>query len=137
MHPGSNSATNNHVFKTKPPTRLQKKAPTTLQLNQTPNNEHDQNVSKNVIPFLSPVVLPPASFPTPDHKGNGEAKVKHQIALGRISPVQQTGCGDGSRWKHPAMSSLTMPDSSSLCSSFMSQCTIAVAKDSDSDHFSP
>lgn len=107
-----------------------KQAPKSLQLDQLPNNER-QDVPNTIIPFLSPLILPPASFPTPDNKDDGKAKMKDEIEMGKKCPVEQTGCGDGSRWKHSDMS-VTMPDSSSLYSCFMSQCTIA-----DSDQFSP
>ncbi|KAI3806431.1 hypothetical protein L1987_22336 [Smallanthus sonchifolius] len=104
---------NNRVSKGKPPTRLQKQAPATLHLHQIPNNQpHD--TQKTVIPLLSPLVLPPPSFPEASH---------HEIAIGKIPPVQQTSGGGGSRWQHPAMS-VTVADSSSLYTCFMSQCSI-------------
>ncbi|XP_021995875.1 uncharacterized protein LOC110893061 [Helianthus annuus] len=110
-------------------TRLQKQAPATLHLHQFPSKEPQEDMSKTVIPLLSPVVLSPASlpeagnhmgysFPTPD---NGEVKRTHEIAIGKNPQVQQNSSGDVSQWQHPAMS---MMDTTSLYSCFESKCTI-------------
>nr|KAJ0187428.1 hypothetical protein LSAT_V11C900465060 [Lactuca sativa] len=121
----------------KPPTRLQKQAPATLQF----NNEL-WNSSKTVIPLLSPLVVSPAplpnatgqtqtqnSFLSPNNVNNNhEAKMNHEIAIGIIPQLQQSSGGaSNSGWRHPAMAGQT-PDASALYAYFQSQCVLLPRK---------
>ncbi|KAD6119794.1 hypothetical protein R6Q59_025801 [Mikania micrantha] len=110
---------NNRVSNHKPPTRLQKQAPATLHLNLTPNNE-PQNMSKTlVIPLLSPLVLTPASLPETGRRTEYSFLTRENGS--RESKVNQATATD--RWQHPA-TLVSVQDSSSLHTCFMSQCTI-------------
>ncbi|XP_024980911.1 uncharacterized protein LOC112517767 [Cynara cardunculus var. scolymus] len=117
-------ATNNGVFKGKHPTRLQKQAPATLQLDV--DDRIPNNLSKTVIPFLSPLVLSPAPLPevSDDEKRSfATPNTNNSHAIGIIPQVQQSSGGGASGWQHPAMAG-PMADASSLYSYFHSQCTI-------------
>ncbi|KAK9065854.1 hypothetical protein SSX86_015256 [Deinandra increscens subsp. villosa] len=109
------SAANNRISTGKPPSRLQKQAPATLQLHQNPNNQC-QDPSKTVIPLLSPLVLSPDSVTEAGHCMEHSSLTRgdngNREANGKVSPVQ-----------HPVTS-----ESSSLHTCFMSQCTILPRK---------
>ncbi|KAI3507704.1 hypothetical protein L1887_22695 [Cichorium endivia] len=134
----SEAKANNTVKEGKPPTRLQKQAPATLQCSETTNNGL-WNSSKTVIPLLSPLVLSPAPLPdatvhhtrnsffTPNN--NHDANMNHQTAIGIIPQVQQSigGSDSSSEWRHPAMAGPTT-DTSSLNAYFQSQCVLRPRK---------
>ncbi|KAL4558202.1 hypothetical protein LXL04_036400 [Taraxacum kok-saghyz] len=122
---------NNTVSEVKPPTRLQKQAPATLQFSEITNNEV-WNSSRTVIPLLSPLVLSPNSLPdstgqtqnsflAPNNNNNHEAKMNLEIAIG-MNP-EGGGGARNSGWRHPAMAGPTA-DTSSLYAYFQSQCVL-------------
>ncbi|KAL4558203.1 hypothetical protein LXL04_036401 [Taraxacum kok-saghyz] len=124
---------NNTVSEVKPPTRLQKQAPATLQFSEVTNNEV-WNSSRTVIPLLSPLVLSPDSLPdatgqtqnsflAPNNNNNHEAKMNIEIAIGMNPEGGGGASGGGARnsgWRHPAMAGPTA-DTSSLYAYFQSQ----------------
>nr|GEX24621.1 hypothetical protein [Tanacetum cinerariifolium]GEX69610.1 hypothetical protein [Tanacetum cinerariifolium] len=122
----SEARASHDVSNGKPPTRLQKQAPGSLQLDETSNEP--LGFSKEVIPLLSPLVLSPAavptySFSTPGNN-NHEIKMNHGAAFGIMPQVQQRidgGTTSDSSWQHPAMAGT---NTSSLHTYFNSQCTI-------------
>ncbi|PWA90431.1 hypothetical protein CTI12_AA034860 [Artemisia annua] len=121
----SEARASNGVSNEKPPTRLQKQAPATLQLDETSNEP--LGFSKGVIPLLSPLVLSPAALPTysfsTPNNNNHEIKMNHGVAFG-IMPQAQLRSDGGTTTtsdSHPAMEGT---NASSLHDYFNSQCTL-------------
>ncbi|KAJ7947604.1 Major viral transcription factor [Quillaja saponaria] len=105
----------------KPPTRLQKQAPASLQLDQaagtTPANPYYPSPeSSRAIPLLSPLILSPQPLPGISVKENRLPGNGNNEGQGNSSAMQ------GTRWQHPAVAPFTEP--SSLFSFFQAQCGI-------------
>ncbi|KAK4254927.1 hypothetical protein QN277_007999 [Acacia crassicarpa] len=98
-------------------TRLQKRAPTSLELDKISNGFPfgfgASNESSNAIPLLSPLIISPqpSLMVTPDNGNDNQ----------RCSSVQG-GLPSSSGWQHPAMA--PFPEPSSLFSFFQKQCAI-------------
>ncbi|GLU02317.1 hypothetical protein SLE2022_195710 [Rubroshorea leprosula] len=97
----------------KPPTRLQKHAPTSLQVHQVAGSSFGS--SKAVIPLLSPLTVSPRPleseefrFPIGDDKDNGAAAVTAMMVAGG--------------WQHPAV--VGYVENSALFNLFQSKCVL-------------
>ncbi|XP_015874007.1 uncharacterized protein LOC107411018 [Ziziphus jujuba] len=106
----------------KPPTRLQKKAPASLKLDQVPTSAANDsfNETSKAIPLLSPLVLSPQPLPEMLEKRRfGCAADQHDVEDKRSEAVPLPADG----WQHPAVPT-TFTDPSSLFAFFQSQCVI-------------
>ncbi|KAG5603018.1 hypothetical protein H5410_034388 [Solanum commersonii] len=104
-------------------TRLQKKAPSSLQLDdkmnvdgyKVPFNFMEESSSNCAIPLLSPLIFSPTTSQDENVDNvNGQAK---NIIQGN-GPLENSG-----NWKHPALGTYTQP--STIFALFQSQCTLA------------
>lgn len=105
----------------KPPTRLQKHAPASLELNTstTTNNNaiasssSSPSSSLSVIPLLSPLVTSPKALP--------EAVIEEKIGNEKVE--MNTGGGiNGGGWQHPAAAGFTDP--ACLFTAFQLKCLL-------------
>lgn len=108
----------------KPPTRLQKQAPASLQLDKVAPAVDPSAVSSETpkaIPFLSPLELSPQPLPETVEKRSGpESGSGDQKDNGEEEKSDQVSSPGG--WQHPAAPALA--DSPTLCTSFQSQCLL-------------
>lgn len=101
------------------PTRLQKHAPASLEINKVLNNRFPNpfspsGESSKAIPLLSPLILSPQTLYT-------ESSIQASQNCGnegRNSSPNTSTTG----WKHPAMAPFSEP--SSLCSLLQTQCVL-------------
>lgn len=114
--------------KGKPPTRLQKRAPAALQLDDISSSNQIQSASsiitktesfsRNAIPLLSPLILSPSPLLPP------QPEIESIIVScnnNQVQAVNTTGAPAG--WQHPAVTG-TLPEASNLFALFQSQCTL-------------
>ncbi|RVW56658.1 hypothetical protein CK203_075047 [Vitis vinifera] len=113
--PHKKSRSHNKSKRDKSPTRLQKRAPKSLQLDIVVSANPFQPSaasSHTVIPFLSPLILTPPPLPT---TGTDEA-IQRQSNEKKAVPPPSGG------WQHPAV--VALPEPSSLYNVFQSQCML-------------
>lgn len=106
----------------KPPTRLQKHAPASLQLDKVAPAVDPSAVSgetPKAIPFLSPLVLSPQPLPETVEKRSGESGSDDQKDNGEEEKSEALSPGG---WQHPAAPALADP--AALCTSFQSKCLL-------------
>merc|ERR1712071_167511 len=130
----NNNNNNNMMFETqakakegKPPTRLQKRAPAFLQLDQAASNINNNPFSPcsdiaEAIPLLSPLVLSPQPLP----------EIIEKRLLGRSATLNNDDNDNVNRsgatsppggWQHPAVPA-TFTEPSTMFTLFQSQCLL-------------
>jgi len=110
------------VRRNRPPTRLQRHAPTSLDIDKVHNDRPSNPFgdSSKAIPLLSPLILSP--------KPLIYAEVTIQALKSKNSNYKNEGSRSSSStsglgWEHPAIASYPSP--SSLCNFFQKQCVFA------------
>jgi hypothetical protein len=107
------------VKRNRPPTRLQRHAPTSLDIDKV-HNERPSNPfgdSSKAIPLLSPLILSPKPLIYADITIQAR---KSEISNYRDEGSRSSSSTSGSGWEHPAIASY--PNPSSLCNFFQKQC---------------
>ncbi|XP_059431172.1 uncharacterized protein LOC132164647 [Corylus avellana] len=100
----------------KAPTRLQKHAPASLQLDKIPATSPFSGASgetPKAIPLLSPLVLSPEPLPETVEKRLSESENGHE---------KRSLCSPAGGWKHPAVATFTEPPN--LLALLQSQCVL-------------
>ncbi|KAK7261511.1 hypothetical protein RIF29_27825 [Crotalaria pallida] len=106
----------NKAIKKGSPTRLQKRAPASLEINKVLNGNPFGEPSK-AIPLLSPLIISPqqplfASETTAFENINGNHSKSNEGRSASSTP--------SNGWEHPAMG--PFPETSALCNVFQKQC---------------
>lgn len=109
----------NHIG-AKPQSRLQKKAPSNLQLGSSSSS--GSVPSRCPIPLLSPLILHPPPLPHTDDKE--VLKTTENLKQGD-NIISGSPTSSSSGWQHPATLSSSLVDPSSILSSFQTQCGLA------------
>jgi len=106
-------------------TRLQKHAPTFLEINDRPTDPFAPSMessSSKAIPLLSPLVLPPqtlyAEITAQPQMLQNNGDIDSGVSKEAMSPPSM----QNTTWKHPAMAFYQEP--SSLCNFLQKQCVI-------------
>ena len=106
----------------KPPTRLQKRAPDSLQLDEVagsiPTNPFAAgSETPKAIPFLSPLVLSPQPL-----SETGEKRLWDGTNNEQNNGTKRSSTSPSGGWQHPAVAAGTDP--STLLTSFQAQCML-------------
>ncbi|OIW03717.1 hypothetical protein TanjilG_29752 [Lupinus angustifolius] len=103
----------NMIKKGSCPTRLQKHAPASLEIDKVFNGNNPFGEASKAIPLLSPLIISPQPFGS---SNNIQAPTLENNNGNHGSSPSTTSNG----WEHPAMA--PFPETSSLCSVFQKQC---------------
>ncbi|KAF5446868.1 hypothetical protein F2P56_032465 [Juglans regia] len=99
----------------KPPTRLQKQAPASLQLDKVAV----YGETSKAIPFLSPLILSPQPLPETLEIRSGKSGSNEEEDNGA---KRSKALPPGGGWQHPAVPVFTEPEALFTC--FQSQCLL-------------
>ncbi|KAE9600356.1 hypothetical protein Lal_00045424 [Lupinus albus] len=107
----------NMIKKGSCPTRLQKHAPASIEIDKVFNGNNPFGEASKAIPLLSPLII---SSPQPLYAGycNNIQTPTLENNNGNHGSSHSTTSNNG--WEHPAMA--PFPETSSLCSVFQKQC---------------